>query len=124
MSIYLIDTENVQTKFVQLIDSLDSGDTIMLFMIQDKHNMSLHIDDILNMKQKNITIEVIDYYSGKAKKNALDFQLVSYLGYIISKQGKQRYVIVSNDCGFDPVVEFWKSFLNIDIERIAINATE
>ena len=124
MSIYLIDTENVQTKFVQLIDSLDSGDTIMLFMIQDKHNMSLHIDDILNIKQKNITIEVIDCYSGKAKKNALDFQLVSYLGYMVSNQDRQRYVIVSNDSGFDPVVEFWKDRLNIDIERIATNATE
>lgn len=124
MAIYLIDTENVQTKFVQLIDRLNNEDTIMLFMNKDKHNMSLHIDDVLNINSKNVTIEIVDCCSGKAKKNSLDFQLVSYLGYIISKQGNQRYVIVSNDSGFDPVVEFWRTFLNIDIERIAINATE
>lgn len=123
MAIYLINTENVQTKFVQLIDGLNNEDTIMLFMNKE-HNMSLHIDDVLNINSKNVTIEIVDCCSGKAKKNALDFQLVSYLGYIISKQGKQRYVIVSNDSGFDPVVEFWKDRLNIDIERIAINATE
>ena len=30
MTVYLIDTENVQTKFVQIIDSLNNKDTIML----------------------------------------------------------------------------------------------
>lgn len=96
----------------------------MLFMIKDKHSISLHIDSIINLSEKNISIKAIDCCSGKAKKNALDFQLVSYLGYMISKQDRQRYVIVSNDSGFDPVVEFWKTFLNIDVERIAVNATE
>lgn len=124
MSIYLIDTENVQTRFTQLIPDLDQSDSIILFMIKDRHCISLHIDDIVEINKKNIDISIVDCFNGKAKKNALDFQLVSYLGYMISKQNKQRYVIVSNDSGFDPVVEFWKSRLNIDIERIAINATE
>ena len=121
MSIYLIDTENVQTRFTQLIPELNQNDSIILFMIKGRHCISLHIDDIVAINKKNIGMSIIDCFNGKAKKNALDFQLVSYLGYMISKQDRLQYVIVSNDNGFDPVVEFWKDHLNIDIERIAIS---
>ena len=41
-------------------------------------------------------------------KNGLDFQLVSYLGYLLKTASKSNYVIVSNDCGFDAVVRFWQ----------------
>ena len=41
-------------------------------------------------------------------KNGLDFQLVSYLGYLLKTASKSNYIIVSNDCGFDAVVKFWQ----------------
>ena len=42
-----------------------------------------------------------------AGKNGLDFQMVSYLGYLIKTAPKSEYIIVSNDTGFDAVVKFW-----------------
>ena len=39
--------------------------------------------------------------------NALDFQLVSYLGYQLRSKNTDEMVIVSNDTGFDAVVHFW-----------------
>lgn len=42
-------------------------------------------------------------------KNALDFQLSSYLGMLIGQeQGNANYYIVSNDKGYDCICEFWK----------------
>jgi len=122
MSIYLIDTENVQTRFTQLIPELNQNDSIILFMIKDKHCISLHIDDILTINKKNIDISIIDCFNGKAKKNALDFQLVSYIGYLVcnNRDNHQPLKIVSNDCGFDPVVVFWQD-RGIDICRVSLN---
>lgn len=121
MSIYLIDTENVQTRFTQLIPELNQNDSIILFMIKDRHCISLHIDDIVKINKKNVDISIVDCFNGKAKKNALDFQLVSYIGYLVcnNRDNHQSLKIVSNDCGFDPVVEFWQD-RDIDICRVSL----
>lgn len=54
--------------------------------------------------------------------NALDFQLVSYLGYLMKNNelDDTEYLIMSNDTGFDPVVNFWKT-RNVSIRRINVN---
>lgn len=125
MSIYLIDTENVQTRFTQLIPELNQNDSIILFMIKDRHCISLHIDDIVEINKKNIDISIVDCFNGKAKKNALDFQLVTYIGYLVcnNRDNHQSLKIVSNDCGFDPVVSFWKD-RDTDICRISLNSNQ
>lgn len=94
-------------------------------MIKDRHCISLHIDDIVAINKKNIDISIIDCFSGKAKKNALDFQFVSYIGYLVcnNRDNHQSLKIVSNDCGFDPVVDFWQDRC-IDICRIALNSKQ
>ena len=51
------------------------------------------------------------------RKNALDFQLASILGYKIAKNGEQEFVIVSKDKGYDSTVEFWKG-KKIQISRV------
>lgn len=125
MSIYLIDTENIQTRFTQLISELNHYDSIILFMIKDRHCISLHIDDIVAINKKNIDMSIIDCFNGKAKKNALDFQLVSYIGYLVcnNRDNHQSLKIISNDCGFDPVVDFWQD-RGIDICRINLNSNQ
>jgi hypothetical protein len=40
--------------------------------------------------------------------NALDFQLVTYLGYLIAKDPMGQYLIISYDRGFEYVVNFWR----------------
>lgn len=42
------------------------------------------------------------------QKNAVDFILDTYIGFMMSRFGKSvKYVIVSNDKGFDLVARFW-----------------
>lgn len=38
-------------------------------------------------------------------RNALDFQLSYYAGYLMARQPEARFVVVSNDKGYDPMLE-------------------
>ena len=52
--------------------------------------------------------------------NALDFQLVSYVGYLMKTGAKTKYIIVSNDHGFDAILNFWYE-RDRDIIRLSSN---
>jgi hypothetical protein len=82
-------------------------------------------------KCKNITLDVIDsitklgfqltaYKVTVETKNALDFQLSSYLGFLIGKGGTNTdYYIISNDKGYDCLSKYWKE-RNIKLTRISV----
>ena len=38
---------------------------------------------------------------------SLDFQLVSYLGFLMKTGAKTQYIIISNDTGYDAMIRFW-----------------
>ena len=72
------------------------------------------------MENNKINIRFEESYEGT---NALDFQLVSYMGYLMGCAGSfsenkcdaasaescaDEYIIMSNDTGYDPAVRFWK----------------
>ena len=57
-------------------------------------------------------------------KNALDFQLTSYLGYLIGQYGiETNYYIVSKDKGFEAVCDFWKTKY-VSVRCISLKKTE
>ena len=53
--------------------------------------------------------------------NGLDFQLVSYLGYLMcdNQDSDDEFIIMSNDNGFDCVVKFWNN-RNITVKRLDV----
>ena len=54
-----------------------------------------------------------------AGKESLDMNLTSYLGYLIHKNKDKKviYVIVSQDRGYDKVIQFWKGEKGVVITR-------
>lgn len=67
-----------------------------------------------NAKYKSICVK-------NGTKDALDFQLSSVLGYMISiKKNAAKYYIVSNDKGFDCLCTFW-SKSKFEVRRLATN---
>lgn len=46
----------------------------------------------------------------------MDFQLSSYLGYLIAKNPEDKYYIVSKDKGYDVLCLFWQKFKNLNIQ--------
>lgn len=100
---YLVDTENVGTIWNLLLRPLSKQDNLILFYTENSPGISyFDLDAII---KENKTFELISCNKGK---NALDFQLISYLGYLLKSAAKTEYTIISNDTGYDPVVKFWK----------------
>lgn len=100
---YLVDTENVGTIWNLLLRPLSKQDNLILFYTENSPGISYFDLDII-MKE-NKTFELVSCNKGK---NALDFQLISYLGYLLKSAAKTEYTIISNDTGYDPVIKFWK----------------
>lgn len=98
--IFLVDTENVNSKALVGANLLNKEDLIILFVTErtDAHSFSRSKIDMLDCKAK---IQRINVLTGE--RNSLDFQLVSYLGLLIGSDGnkeKNNYYIVSRDKGF------------------------
>jgi len=116
MAIYLIDYEN--TKNLLGINNLSSDDIIVIFYSQKANTLTFDLhQEILTSKAK------IEYKCVEVGgQNALDFQLSSYLGYLIKQNENSEskiYIIVSNDKGFSFVKAFWNKEKAIDIQIIS-----
>lgn len=117
MTYHLIDTENIPIKWIQLLES-EENDEVLLFRLGDSNNKNyISFDDLVNINNKNLSIDIIECFHGKPKMNALDFQLSSYLGFLICNHPHDKFIIYSNDTGFEPMIEFWKTN-SINIKRI------
>ena len=105
MNIYLVDFENVNETALIGIKNLKSDDSVFIFHGEQLKSISLEITK--EMVDSKATIEFLSTH--KTGKNYLDFQLSTYLGYLIAKSKKANYFIISKDSGFDSVIDFWKN---------------
>lgn len=110
--IYLIDFENVHDEGLRGIETLSPKDKVVVFY--GNLNKMISLDTHLLVLQSKAKIENLQL--GKSAKNYLDFQLVTYLGYLLGTGNYKAVYIVSKDSGFDSVVDFWNA-RNITIER-------
>lgn len=55
----------------------------------------------------------------KAGKNALDFHLSFYMGYIAARHPQARFVVLANDKGYEPMLEHARQ-LNFDVQAIGL----
>ncbi|SES89811.1 hypothetical protein SAMN02910413_1165 [Pseudobutyrivibrio sp. C4] len=120
MNYYLIDYENVHAEGFKVLNGMTADDTVIIFYSDNSKNITFDILEPLmssNTKLKCFKVNV-------GTKNALDFQLTSYLGYLLGQEGVNgNYYIVSDDNGFDVALEFWKR-LNYSVNRITVKSKE
>ena len=107
--IYLLDYENV--KNLTWIDELNNTDSVVIFYTKNANDLTF--EEHLTLQQAKAKIEYKKVLTGN---NALDFQLSSYLGFLIG-QNFTDFCIVSKDNGYDSIVGFWKNEKNISIEK-------
>lgn len=116
---FLVDSENVNDNWLMLFDMADEDDEIVVFYTKKSPHMS-YMSVIRLIENNSINVRFEECYEGT---NALDFQLVSYMGYLMGCAGSfsenkcdassakscaDEYIIMSNDTGYDPAVRFWK----------------
>lgn len=97
--IYLVDSENVGDIWVPLLVSSQEDDEVLVFYTTKSPHMNY--ENVRMLKETEKEADFIKCFEGS---NALDFQLVSELGYRLSQNATREYVIVSNDTGFDAAV--------------------
>ena len=99
---YLIDSENVGSTWTNL---LQEGKKFDLYIFVTENAKSLNFSLLKELTNDNShRISIIECDPGK---NSLDFYLSSYLGYLIGKDKHSSYLVVSQDTGFDHVIEYW-----------------
>ena len=103
MAVYLIDYENVNTDGLNGISRLSAEDTVIIFYSENADRMTFGLHRRLNESKATIDIRKVDV----GGSNALDFQLGTYLGYLIALNREEQYCIVSNDRGYNHVANFW-----------------
>lgn len=113
MAFYFVDYENVNTEGLQGIEALTASDEVVVFYSEHADRLTFDLHRRINESKAQVS-----YFKVSAcKKNALDFQLVSYLGYLVAQNPGQRFCIISRDTGFQSVVRFWAE------QQIAIEQT-
>ena len=111
--IYLVDSENVGDIWVPLLVASQPDEEVIVFYTQKSPHMNY--ENVRLLKETEKEAEFIKCFEGS---NALDFQLVTQLGYLLCENQEYSYVIVSNDTGFDAAVRYWKQ-RNMPVQRLS-----
>lgn len=93
----LVDWENVQPKDADLRTLAPLGTHVWVFhALQQRVNAAWHAAYGDRVTQVPIA---------RPGKNALDFHLSYYIGYISARQPHATFIVISNDKGYDPMLE-------------------
>jgi len=104
MAVYLVDFENVTSAGLSGIQKLTKEDKVYIFYTVNASNMSF----AAHMNLLSSAADVTYYNVASGGKNALDFQLSSFLGYLICQGKEKKFCIISNDRGYEYVKTFWE----------------
>lgn len=117
-SCFYIDTENVPNWKPVLDGRVRFNDNIFIFSSVNSTKVSEN--DLDPFRKEGALCTVINCYTGK---NAMDFQLVSLMGYMINEFPGSRHTIISADTGYGPVKEFW-DMAGVSVEIIGENEVQ
>ena len=115
MTYFLIDYENIHSEEIKDLENFKDGDTLIIFYSNQCRKISLDVLDF----SKGITYQI--FKASVGTKNALDFQLSSYLGYLIGKNSLQdtksdaNYYIVANDKGYGRLCDYWQENFSVNV---------
>ncbi len=104
MCSYLIDYENVSGKNLAKMGHIEKGDRVFVLYPQTQPDPGEKADVKGFLGDTGERARCVKVRSGK--KNALDFQLSALLGTLAGQNPSETFHVVSNDTGFDFVVEF------------------
>lgn len=121
MSLFLVDYENVSASGLSGLEKLTEEDVVYIFYTENADRLTF--DAHQRLLESRARVRYYKVESGT--KNALDFQLVSFLGYMVHEHGQAAvYHIISKDSGFDSVCHFWEKqsikvlrVSNLDVEK-------
>lgn len=117
MAHYLIDYEN--TRNIKGLTGLTKEDVVVFFYSKNADSISFDLHrEICSTEAK------VEYFLAEnGGKNALDFQISTYAGYLLAQNAEQTIYIISKDKGFSYIISFWEKmnhgrvFLCADVQK-------
>lgn len=104
MTVYLVDFENVRSEGLKGVEELSSEDKVVIFYSQNANSITFDVHTLL----RKSSAEIETYHILRGGHNSLDFQLSTYLGYLVMENSYREIVIISKDKGFLCVTNFWE----------------
>ncbi len=120
MATYLIDFENVGSDGLNGVEQLTEKDTVVIFYSTNSNRISIEMHRIICKSSAVFEYQEITV----GGRNALDFQLSTYLGFLLSQNNNDTFFIISKDHGFEHVIKFWTNMMpqyNLSTEIIRQN---
>ncbi|MBQ7063636.1 MAG: hypothetical protein IJM90_01910 [Firmicutes bacterium] len=103
MRTFLIDLENVKNQGLSGVEFLQPEDRVFIFYSESANTLSIPTIQAMNRSRA-----VIDYvHLQHSGRNAMDFQIVALLGFLIGSERSGQFCIVSQDNGYLSPVEFF-----------------
>ncbi|MBR6107525.1 MAG: hypothetical protein IKQ39_05915 [Oscillospiraceae bacterium] len=112
MRLFLIDYENVNSAGLHGIGQASQDDRVILFYSHAANTLSFEIMDEMiasNIMPERVCLE-------RTGKNALDFQLVTFLGYLIAREKADAYYIISKDTGYQAAIAFCQEYFGVKVQ--------
>lgn len=100
-TVYLIDSENVADHWVGRIKLNSSLDKVIIFWSRNSRGISIWLMDAFLKSYPCEQVEFVECYTGS---NSMDFHVVAKLGQMTARPTKTHFVIVSDDTGYDGVI--------------------
>lgn len=118
MNYFLVDYENVNVSGLNGVSSLTENDSVTIFYSENAETLTFGMHRRLNESKAEIKFQKVLV----KEKNALDFQLCTYLGYLIcdtmTEENLNNYFVVSNDKSYLALIYYWKRF-KIDLKIVS-----
>ena len=102
MTVYLVDMENIPHAWGKLLDIRGEDDRFVLFYTEQVTQIPISL--MVKAMESHAPMEFVKCHSGP---NGLDFQLVTEMGYRVARDPSAEYVVVSQDHGYDVVIDYW-----------------
>ena len=103
MTVYLVDFENVRSAGLKGVENLSEDDKVVIFYSKNADAITFDVHMLLSKSRA----EIETYMILRGGRNSLDFQLSTYLGYLVMENRFRNIVIISADKGFLCAINFW-----------------
>ena len=119
MNYFLVDYENVNVSGFNGVSKLTENDVVVIFNSENAQTLTFGMHRRINESKAEIKFQKVNVN----EKNALDFQLCAYLGFLIrdkinDENVENIYYIVSNDKSYSVLQDYWKK-LNVNLKIVS-----
>ena len=113
MAVYLVDYENVYIEGLEGIAQLNEEDSVYIFYTQNRCGLTFGLyQQLISCKAEIHLNEVaMSLKNHEPVKNALDIQLMMFVGYVIGKKKSNKIYIISKDNDFRLGLAFYRNYI-------------